>query len=170
MNKLVNKELQSMKFLLGYQRGKVISEQANDSAVTPQDLIKQIQSVLKTKYNANLGTTGPNKDGIDGKWGNLTQTAFENAVGGASAKTENLIKQIQTVLKTRYNADIGTTGPNRDGIDGKWGNLTQTAFENAIKRIPSLKKGQPEPVQSRFTTPAKPAEVPQPPSTLQQVS
>jgi hypothetical protein len=91
MNKLVNEELNKMKYLLGYQKGKVISEQAQPSttpaaapaaapAATTEDVIKQIQTVLKTKYKANLGNSGPNKDGVDGKWGNLTQTAFEAAV------------------------------------------------------------------------------------------
>jgi hypothetical protein len=96
MNKLVNEELNKMKYLLGYQKGKVISEQALVSSTTPpaaapatqtpaapaatvEDVVKQIQTVLKTKYKANLGTSGPNKDGVDGKWGNLTQTAFEAA-------------------------------------------------------------------------------------------
>lgn len=87
----VNEELKMMKYLLGYQRGKVISEQdapaattaapaAAAPAATPQQLIQQIQTVLKTKYNANLGNYGPNKDGIDSKWGNLTQTALDKAL------------------------------------------------------------------------------------------
>lgn len=81
----VNEELKMMKYLLGYQRGKVISEQdapaaTAPAAATPQQLIQQIQTVLKTKYNASLGNFGPNKDGIDSKWGNLTQTALENAL------------------------------------------------------------------------------------------
>jgi hypothetical protein len=89
----VNEELKMMKYLLGYQRGKVISEQdapaattpapaatAPAATATPQQLIQQIQTVLKTKYNANLGNYGPNKDGIDSKWGNLTQTALDKAL------------------------------------------------------------------------------------------
>jgi hypothetical protein len=42
--KSVNEELNTMKYLLGYQRGKVISEQdaATQSTATPKDLIKQI--------------------------------------------------------------------------------------------------------------------------------
>ena len=87
----VNEELKMMKYLLGYQRGKVISEQdapaattaapaAAAPAATPQQLIQQIQTVLKTKYNANLGNYGPNEDGIDSKWGNLTQTALDKAL------------------------------------------------------------------------------------------
>jgi hypothetical protein len=81
----VNEELNKMKYIFGYQRGRVISEQdaaqtqqaqpAATQQTTPKDLIIQIQNVLKTKYNANLGNYG-----VDGKWGNLTQTALENAL------------------------------------------------------------------------------------------
>ena len=80
MNKLVNEELSKMKYLLGYQKGKVISEQALVSSTTPpaaspaatvEDVIKQIQTTLNTKYGTKLT--------VDGKWGNLTQTAFETA-------------------------------------------------------------------------------------------
>jgi len=85
---LVNEELNKMKYMLGYQRGRVISEQdaaqtqqaATQPAATPKDLIRQIQTVLKTKYNANLGKFGAKGDGIDEKWGNLTQTALDNAL------------------------------------------------------------------------------------------
>jgi hypothetical protein len=97
---LVNEELNKMKYIFGYQRGRVISEQdaaqtqqaqpaatqqaatqqAATQQATPKDLIRQIQTVLKTKYNANLGKFGAKGDGIDEKWGNLTQTALENAM------------------------------------------------------------------------------------------
>ena len=89
MKNLINEDIQTMKYLFGYKPGKVLSEQALapqntggapagvTAAATPEEVIKQIQTILKTKYKQNLGTAGPNKDGIDGKWGNLTQTAFE---------------------------------------------------------------------------------------------
>ena len=87
MNKLVKEELNAMKYLLGYQRGKVISEQTNPpapaaapAATTPatvEDAIKQLQTILNTKFGAKLT--------VDGKWGNLTQTAFESAVKSKSA-------------------------------------------------------------------------------------
>ena len=83
MNKLVKEELNAMKYLLGYQRGKVISEQSNPpapTATTPatvEDAIKQLQTILNTKFGAKLT--------VDGKWGNLTQTAFEAAVKSKSA-------------------------------------------------------------------------------------
>ena len=80
----VNEELKMMKYLLGYQRGKVISEQdtaaaqtpaaqdATQPTVTPQDLIGQIQTLLNTKFGEKLTA--------DKKWGNMTQTALETAL------------------------------------------------------------------------------------------
>jgi hypothetical protein len=90
MKHLINEDIQTMKYLFGYKPGKVLSEQAvapptpatgtqTAAATTPEEVIKKIQTILKTKYKQNLGTAGPNKDGVDGKWGNLTQTAFEAA-------------------------------------------------------------------------------------------
>jgi hypothetical protein len=79
MNNLVNEELNKMKYLLGYQKGKVISEQSSTAspAATVDDVIKQIQTTLNSKYGTNLT--------VDGKWGNLTQTAFETAVKSKAA-------------------------------------------------------------------------------------
>ena len=51
-----------------------------------------------------------------------------------------MIRQIQTVLKTKYNANLGKFGAKGDGIDEKWGNLTQTALDNALKSIADLKQ------------------------------
>ena len=132
---LVNEELNIMKFLLGYQRGKVISEQdtatqtsaaqvttqtAASSASTPKDLIIQIQTVLKDKFKQNLGTTG-----ADGKWGNFSQTALENAlktIGNVSqrraAETQQTSSQ-DSVLKSAEAAKPALPGvslPTQPGI------------------------------------------------------
>ena len=83
MNRLINEELDKMKYLLGYQRGMVISEQAQVTtpaaapAVTVDGLVKELQTILNTQYGAKLA--------VDGKWGNLTQTAFETAVKSKAA-------------------------------------------------------------------------------------
>jgi hypothetical protein len=96
MNKLVKEELEAMKYLLGYQRGKVISEQTQVTSAAPaaapqtvEEVVKKIQEVLNTKYGAKLT--------VDGKWGNLTQTAFEAA------------------LKTKASAPKTTTAPVASG-------------------------------------------------------
>lgn len=85
MSNLINEELDKMKYLLGYQKGKVVSEQVQQAAPTAPDVIMKIQRILVDKYKANLGNSGPKGDGVDGKWGNLTQTAFEAATGGAKS-------------------------------------------------------------------------------------
>lgn len=87
MKNLVNEELNKMKYLLGYHRGMVISEQ-DAAAATAEDVIKQIQRTLVDKYQANIGKTGDLKDGVDGKWGNLTQSALEKVVALKNARKE----------------------------------------------------------------------------------
>jgi hypothetical protein len=87
MSNLINEELETMKYLFGYQKGKVISEQekpaaapaTSPTALTAPDIIMKIQRILVDKYKTNLGNSGPKGDGVDGQWGSLTQTAFENA-------------------------------------------------------------------------------------------
>jgi hypothetical protein len=41
--------------------------------------VAELQRVLLTDYKANLGTTGVNKDGIDGDFGLLTEVALKKA-------------------------------------------------------------------------------------------
>jgi hypothetical protein len=131
---LVNEELNKMKYMLGYQRGRVISEQdaaqpqpaatqqaqpaatqqaqpAATQQATPKDLIRQIQTVLKTKYNANLGKFGLKGDGIDEKWGNLTQTALDNALKSiADVKQKRATETQQTTTQDTAIQQAAETG------------------------------------------------------------
>ena len=43
--------------------------------------VVELQRVLKKDYNANLGKTGINEDGIDGDFGLLTEVALKSAKG-----------------------------------------------------------------------------------------
>jgi hypothetical protein len=45
-----------------------------------EDTVKKLQNLLITKYQAKLGSSGPNKDGVDGKIGKLTLDAITNAM------------------------------------------------------------------------------------------
>jgi peptidoglycan hydrolase-like protein with peptidoglycan-binding domain len=67
---ILTEEINNMRFLFGYQPGKVISEQ--ETPVSAVDLIKQIQTILNTNYGGQLI--------VDGKWGPKTQTALENVI------------------------------------------------------------------------------------------
>jgi hypothetical protein len=131
MKNLVNEELNKMKYLLGYQRGMVISEQSGtvlptsdplsglpiqsrtinlnpsttdtktqeQPAATVKDVIKQIQRILVDKYKVNLGNTGDLKDGVDGDWGNLTQSALEKVVALKNSRKEQSQQSVPDATK-----------------------------------------------------------------------
>jgi hypothetical protein len=115
---LVNEELNKMKYIFGYQRGRVISEQ--DAAQTQQSQPAATQQAATQQA--------------------ATQQAATQQAATQQATPKDLIRQIQTVLKTKYNANLGKFGAKGDGIDEKWGNLTQTALENALKSIADVKQ------------------------------
>lgn len=54
--------------------------------------VAELQKELKAK-KYNLGTYGPNKDGVDGKYGPLTKAAHEAAKGGTTPEKFNSNKQ-----------------------------------------------------------------------------
>jgi hypothetical protein len=41
------------------------------------------------------------------------------------------VSELQRILKKDFNADLGTTGVNEDGIDGDFGLITETALMKA---------------------------------------
>ena len=121
---LVNEELNKMKYMLGYQRGRVISEQ---DAAQPQPAATQQAQPVATQQAQPAATQ------------QATPAATQQAAT-QQATPKDLIRQIQTVLKTKYNANLGKFGIKGDGIDEKWGNLTQTALDNALKSIADVKQ------------------------------
>lgn len=176
MNNLINEELQTIKYLLDYQRGKVVSEQhqpknfsAGQVVNAKRDIDGQIYqiTIIRAEPNYMFGTVkGPGDYGgtslangqnlelysdAPGVIHGNTQLGNFTVVSQPSTTTANntqpagnsvdLIKKIQTVLKDKYKAQLGTSGPNKDGVDGKWGKLTQSAFENAVKNAKPAAQG-----------------------------
>ena len=41
------------------------------------------------------------------------------------------VKELQRILKKDYNADLGTSGVNKDGVDGDFGTMTEDALKKA---------------------------------------
>ena len=81
-------ESERLEILNLHNNARIIKEQvaptvpaaAGTPAAAPQtvaDVIKELQTLLNTKYGTKLV--------VDGKWGNLTQTAFETAMKSKSA-------------------------------------------------------------------------------------
>jgi ribosomal protein L13E len=126
----VNEELNKMKYMLGYQRGRVISEQ--QGVVLPTNDPLSGLPIQSRTINLNQTTTDTNTQ--------AQPAATQQAATQPAATPKDLIRQIQTVLKTKYNANLGKFGSKGDGIDEKWGNLTQTALENALKSIADVKQ------------------------------
>jgi hypothetical protein len=172
---ILSEEINAMKYLLGYKRGVVISEQV---APTTGTTAAPAAAPAAQKFNFNPNPNVTPESGINLKM----QTPQDLAKGVASAtpapaapapatnlSTPDLIKQIQTILKTRFNAMLGTGGPNKDGIDGVWGKNTQTAFENALKAIGSQAAAAPAAATTTGTpAPAAGAPVSGATSTTQQ--
>jgi hypothetical protein len=174
---ILSEEINAMKYLLGYKRGVVISEQV---APTTGTTASPAAAPAAQKFNFNPNPNITPESGINLKM----QTPQDLAKGVASAtpatpapaapapatnlSTPDLIKQIQTILKTRFNAMLGTGGPNKDGVDGVWGKNTQTAFENALKAIGSQAAAAPAAAAPTTGTPAAGAPVSGATSTTQQ--
>lgn len=100
-------ELNSMKYLLGYKRGVVISEQVN-----PIDIIKQIQTAIITKLGPILGKSGTNGDGVDGVWGNMTQTAVEKLLTPSQPVEAPKVETPVTPVTASSNAPDEDNSPN----------------------------------------------------------
>ena len=172
---ILSEELNAMKYLLGYKRGVVISEQQtpqfgnpNQFSTNPfapktqatntqtaadiysefqrqQGPAAQIYKDFQAKYGQQVPATGTTAAPVTAAPTTGTTAAPVTAapttgttVAAAPATNvsmPDLIKQIQTILKTKFNATLGTSGPNKDGIDGVWGKNSQTAFENALKTL-----------------------------------
>jgi hypothetical protein len=147
MNTLVNEELNKMKYLLIYQKGKVISEQAGGPA-TPVAAAPAAPVAADEPKSLPTTTTAP--------------VAAPAAVSPATV--EDAIKVIQTILNTKYGGKLT--------VDGKLGNLTQTALEAAVKSISTTPKATGEitppvaPVTPKATGEITPPVVPVTPKTV----
>ena len=111
------------------------------------DNAKTIQKQL-VAAGYNVGRTG-----ADGKWGKNSQAALDKALAeGYTLKGNQLVKPTlksrkptgvdPTYLKSNaltmqqqlkeLGYDLGTSGKNKDGVDGSWGGKSQTALDKAL--------------------------------------
>ena len=176
---ILSEELNAMKYLLGYKRGVVISEQQtpqfgnpNQFSTNPfapktqatntqtaadiysefqrqQGPAAQIYKDFQAKYGQQVPATGtpvpatpataPSTAApvVAAPTTGTTAAPTTAAAPATNLSVPDLIKQVQTVLKTKFKANLGTSGPNKDGVDGVWGKNTQAALESAIKTLPA---------------------------------
>ena len=100
--------------ILGLHGSNIILEAANPK-------VSQIQTYLKTKGH-NLGTTGPNKDGVDGLWGKKTRDAVKAEFGIDIDETGNIgTSGTDSTSGTTGASTSGTTGASTSGTTGTSG-------------------------------------------------
>jgi hypothetical protein len=129
-----------------HNNAKLIKEQAS-GAMDRATLINKIQSALKTKYNANLGTTGPNKDGVDGNLGPKTIAAIKAAM--ASKKTDTYDTAVGDVVSGQQPAQTQSGTPQQPA-------QTQSGTPQQPAQTQS---GTPQqPAQTQSGTPQQPAQ------------
>lgn len=136
---------------------------------TKQDFVVDHAKTIQEQLLAagyNIGSTG-----ADGKWGKNSQAALDRALaegytlkGGQlvkptlkSRKTATTPQTASTGIDPKYlksNAlsiqqqlkesgyDLGTSGKNKDGVDGSWGDKSQTALSQALADGYSFKDGK----------------------------
>ena len=104
-------ESERLEILNLHNNARIIKEQATSlvsstapastaaPAQTVADVIKELQTLLNTKYGTKLT--------VDGKWGNLTQTAFETAMKSKAAQAASTT----TAPATGTTPATGTAAP-----------------------------------------------------------
>jgi hypothetical protein len=105
-------ESERIEILNLHNNAKIIKEQAAPAPAaapaTVEDVVKEIQKTLNTKYGGKLT--------VDGKWGNLTQTALETAIKSKSA-TPAASTTTAPATGTATPAASTTTAPATQGAD-----------------------------------------------------
>ena len=114
--KIIIEDITRMKNLFVYKPGKVISEQITTSP-------EQQAIIDKGKKYTEITPTVSKTE--------VVPVAPAATTPGNNPMANTPIGLIQTKLVNDYKLNIGTSGVNKDGVDGKWGNLSQTAFNQA---------------------------------------
>lgn len=97
--------------------------------ITESDLNKLVNRILKEALEGDV---------VDFETSSDVRNAINNFNSNSSNDQIERMKEIQRALKKlKYN--LGTTGPNKDGVDGKYGQLTYNAIvdfqkKNGIKK------------------------------------
>jgi hypothetical protein len=142
-----------------HNNAKLIKEQATSGTMDRATLINKIQSTLKTKYNANLGATGPNKDGVDGNLGPKTVTAIKAAMASKKPDAyDTAVNDVVTGQQQPAQAQSGTSGTaQQPAQSGTSGTAQQPAQPIVADRQPLVAPAAPQsiPVTNPSIQPAQ---------------
>lgn len=99
----------------------------------PDPKVIELQKMLKSK-GYDLGTFGPNKDGIDGVMGSKTQAALDAYKAG---QAPSAVKPDTTAASTKPSAEKPSSGsgeviPSKGPVSGKYGRMVTGPKGNKI--------------------------------------
>ena len=137
-------ESERLEILNLHNNARIIKEQVPvvGTQQTPMDdeaKIMAIQTLLKTKYQANLGNSGKKGDGIDGALGPKTLTALSTAMKSKVAPATTEVKPGTAVVPATTEVKPGTTVVEPATTEVKPGT---TEFKSEVKADPLSNRDQ----------------------------
>jgi hypothetical protein len=130
-----NESLKRVLLMMGYDSKKTLEE--NTKIIFEQeeagDLINKYGKKMGVTLPSDLATPATPATPATGVPATGVPATGAPATPEVSLSYEDTVKKLQNLLITKYQAKLGESGPNKNGVDGKIGRLTLTALNNAIK-------------------------------------
>ena len=147
-----NESLKRVLLMMGYDSKKTLEE--NTKIIFEQEEAGD----LINKYGKKMGVTLPSDLATPATAAPATAAPAAPATATpatpeVSLSYEDTVKKLQNLLITKYQAKLGSSGPNKDGVDGKIGKLTLDAITNAMRTKFVKQPPTPTDGENKSTTP-----------------
>ena len=154
-----NESLKRVLLMMGYDSKKTLEE--NTKVIFEQEEADD----LINKYGKKMGVTLPSDLATPATAAPATAAPATAAPATAAPATaapatpevslsyEDTVKKLQNLLITKYQAKLGSSGPNENGVDGKIGKLTLDAITNAMRTKFAKQPPTPTDGENKSTTP-----------------
>jgi hypothetical protein len=151
-----NESLKRVLLMMGYDSKKTLEE--NTKIIFEQEEAGD----LINKYGKKMGVTLPSDLATPAPATSAPATAAPATAAPATAAPatpevslsyEDTVKKLQNLLITKYQAKLGSSGPNKDGVDGKIGKSTLDAIGDAIRTKFAKQPPTPTDGENKSTTP-----------------
>jgi hypothetical protein len=154
-----NESLKRVLLMMGYDSKKTLEE--NTKVIFEQEEADD----LINKYGKKMGVTLPSDLATPATAAPATAAPATAAPATAAPATatpatpevslsyEDTVKKLQNLLITKYQAKLGSSGPNKNGVDGKIGKLTLDAITNAMRTKFAKQPPTPTDGENKSTTP-----------------
>ena len=142
-----NESLKRVLLMMGYDSKKTLEE--NTKIIFEQEDAGD----LINKYGKKMGVTLPSDLATPAAPATAAPATATPATPEVSLSYEDTVKKLQNLLITKYQAKLGSSGPNKNGVDGKIGKLTLDAITNAMRTKFAKQPPTPTDGENKSTTP-----------------